>query len=110
VVSPFQTAIGEILPTTVTPYPCPCYATALTTKNHATGGEPPSNPGNRFFPPGGPPSLPPNVVSPSSRWHVGSRPQRRLHAAPIGGPRWAGYLRGRVRVPDLGRNSLPRPS
>jgi hypothetical protein len=38
---PSRVSTSQIDPTTVTPYPCPCYVTFPTTQNRTTSGEPP---------------------------------------------------------------------
>jgi hypothetical protein len=46
---PSQALIGQIGPSTMTPYPYPCSATSPTTRNRNHAGEPPWNlVGNRF--------------------------------------------------------------
>jgi hypothetical protein len=101
---PSQAPSGQIDPTTVIPYPCPCLATTPPSQNRGPGGEPP-----RTSPAVGPDRVTPPrhpLLAPSaspSLWHVGPH---RPHAVPL--------LAGQVgrpptwsRVPALGWAEIP---
>jgi hypothetical protein len=98
-------------PSTMTPYPYPCFTTSATTQNRITGGEPSLSSGDRVSLPAGPPRLVPhNTVSPSpslARGPAPTTPSPRLSRwqAELGRPpAWP-----RARVRSLGRNP-PGPS
>jgi hypothetical protein len=103
---PSQAHIGQIDPSTMTPYPYPCFATTPTPRNWVTCGEPPSNSGDRFFLPAEPPSRPPNAVSPSlvGTWaHAhGTVPAPLPLAGRVGPPaRPRGHARERARWAEI---------
>jgi hypothetical protein len=104
---PSQAPSGQIDPTTVIPYPCPCLATTPPSQNRGPGGEPPrTSPAvgpDRFTPP----SPPPSAVSLPLPLARGPAPSpRRSPAGRPSGPPAHMVARARAR---LGRNP-PWPS
>jgi hypothetical protein len=87
---------AKIDPTTVTPYPCPCYASTPTTQNQITGEEPPSrSPAAGSSPPRADRRFPPDAIPLPPHWRVGPHPQHRHRAvtywrASLGRPRALG--------------------
>jgi hypothetical protein len=76
---PSQAPSGQIGPTTVIPYPRPCFATTPSMQNRDPGGEPPRGLTGGRAPTDSPP---PNAVPSPSLWHVGPRPRRRPRTVP----------------------------
>jgi hypothetical protein len=96
---PPRASTGQIDPTSVIPYLRSCLATFPSSRNRATGEEPPWNfTGGRFSPPRTASS--PLTPFPPPRWHVGPRPRCR----PCTVPRWWATC---PRASALGWDEIP---
>jgi hypothetical protein len=105
---PPQASTGQIGPTSVIPYLCPCLATTPSTQNRATGEEPPWNfTGGRFSPPR-------TVLSPPPRRYPPPPPDAWARAHSVCPRRsslpWAGWAACPRACPRSARPKAPRPS
>jgi hypothetical protein len=109
---PSQAPSGQIGPTTMIPYPCPCLATTPSSQNRDPDGEPPRGLTGGRAPAGSPPPSSdhptPSASPPSGTW-------AHAHGAvPASFPRWrakwAACPRGRARPRSAGPNSPPGPT
>jgi hypothetical protein len=106
---PSRVPTDQIDPTTMTPYPCPCYSTSPTTQNRSCGGEPPRN-----LIGGRPQSVPP---PPSDRPTPSALPLSLARGPTLTAsartvsppPRLSGPICPRRHAPALGRNPPPPP-
>jgi hypothetical protein len=104
----FQAPIGQIGPTSVTPYLRPCYATIPTTQNQTTDEEPPSESPAVGSYRRGRTVVPPDAITPPLAAVWARAHDVTPRAVPRRGPSWADHRAG-ARAPSAWPNSPPPP-